>query len=474
MIFIELNFLIFLLIVVFAIVVNARSTESVKIQNGLLLIASYYFYAQWDWRYLTLIIINTLVSFVCALRMVDSRRPGQWLWGSVGISLSILCIFKYFNFFMESAIAVLDRMSVHVHPATLNVLLPVGISFYTFQTIAYMVDVRRGKLAPETDIVKYATFVSFFPQLVAGPIERAPNLLPQFDRLWKYDEQRIIEGLRLILFGFVLKVVVADKIAPVVDTIFATDAAKANGGDYLLGSIYFAFQIYGDFCGYSTIAIGVAKILGVELMTNFRTPYFAASFQDFWHRWHISLSTFFRDYVYFPLGGSRGSNLDTYRNIMVAFTLSGLWHGANWTYVIWGVYHGVLLCIERILASGFKSLPKAGHIGGLLKIPVVFFLTCIGWVIFRSETIGGAWQMIATIFTDPGIPARNRAVIPFVLFALVIDFLWAKDTRLEHFGFVRNEKVDQVVRWAAYSLMLWICASHWGFNAGKEFIYFQF
>ena len=474
MIFTTIGFWEFYLIVILLIFINARVTQSVKAQNCLLLIASYYFYTQWNWRYLVLIIINTLVSFFSGLCIKRSGKPKLYLIFAVLVNIGILSIFKYYNFFINSFTILLNALSINTSHMTLSVLLPVGISFYTFQNIAYVVDIYKNRMEPVTDLIKYSTFISFFPQLVAGPIERARNLLPQFDRLWKFDEKKWIEGLRLILFGLTLKILVADNLDNFVNLLFSMPPSVASGGDYLLGSFYFAFQIYGDFCGYSTIAIGVAKILGIELMTNFRTPYFSFSFQEFWHRWHISLSTFFRDYVYIPLGGSRVSEIKIYRNILITFALSGLWHGANWTFVIWGTYHGILLCIERLSKNRFSMIRRHELISKITGSIITFSLTCFGWIIFRSESIDHLYGILKTIPFKFSFPTENLSGLKFVFCAIIIDILWIKDTRLERFV-MNTEKLDKrKIRWLIYTAMLWLFLSYAGIKNGAEFIYFQF
>ena len=475
MVFSDLQFWWFFVVVLLLVVVAARVTRSIALQNVILLVSSYYFYGQWDWRFLSLIVISTLVDFVCALQM-DKGGPGRknWLLASLATNLGILGFFKYFDFFITEAVTGLNALGIDASASTLRVILPVGISFYTFQTLTYTIDVYRGQLKPTKDLLSFATFVAFFPQLVAGPIERAANLLPQFNKLWRFDEEKTTQGLRLILFGLALKIVVADNLAPMVDEIFGNPDAF-NGGELALGALYFGFQIYGDFCGYSTIAIGVAKILGFELMTNFRTPYFATSIQDFWRRWHISLSTFFRDYVYIPLGGSRVSETKRNRNLLVTFIVSGLWHGANWTFIFWGAYHGTLLVIQnRLPKLRFEFLPPVAKT--FVFACVTFFLVSIGWVIFRAASMGDAFSFLYDSVARFDIPTTNRSGVLYVLFALMLDALWRNDTRLEtvsFFGLQPNRAM--LVRWSAYVFAFWAIVIGVANRSGvQQFIYFQF
>jgi alginate O-acetyltransferase complex protein AlgI len=475
LIFSDLDFWWFFVAICAIVFVTAKTIRSVALQNVVLLVGSYYFYAQWDWRFLSLIVISTLVDYTAGLQMSrEGANRKHWLVFSLVTNLGILGFFKYFDFFVTEAVHGLQAIGVDASASTLNIILPVGISFYTFQTLTYTIDIYRGHLKPTKDLLAFATFVAFFPQLVAGPIERASNLLPQFDKLWKFDEEKTVQGLRLILFGLALKVGVADNLAPLVDDIFA-QRESLNGGVLALGSVYFAFQIYGDFCGYSTIAIGLAKILGFELMTNFRTPYFSTSIQEFWRRWHISLSSFFRDYVYIPLGGSRVGERKRNRNLLVTFTVSGLWHGANWTFVFWGVYHGVLLVMQnRMWKPSITIVPPA--VSRFISGCFTFFLVCVGWVIFRSESITDAYFYLLDTFTKFAIPDVKRSGVLFVLLAVLLDVLWRKDTRLESVDFLGlRTNPAMLVRWCSYVLMFWVIVVATANRSGiQQFIYFQF
>ena len=317
-----------------------------RLQNGILLIASYVFYGFWDWRFLALLFVSTVVDYNLALLIEKSESPGErkaLLAASICVNLGILGFFKYFGFFAESFASLLNSFGFQSSTPFFNIVLPVGISFYTFQTMSYTIDVYRRKLPATRNFFDFALFVSFFPQLVAGPIERATKLLPQVLQPRKFSQSNFVEGFYLIILGLFKKVVIADNMAPIVNYIFSRDVSTLSGAEVLVGVYAFAFQIYGDFAGYTDIARGVAKWLGFDLMLNFRMPYFATSPSDFWQRWHISLSSWLRDYLYIPLGGNRQGTLLTYRNLMLTMVLGGLWHGAAWTFVAWGFFHGLIL-----------------------------------------------------------------------------------------------------------------------------------
>ena len=320
-----------------------------KIQNILLVVASYFFYGWWDWRFLSLLILSSLTDFVIGIKISSQLKkekravtsPKFWLIVSLVTNLGILGFFKYFNFFIESFVSLLAQFGISQSYATLNIILPVGISFYTFQTLSYTIDIYRRKIEPTKDIVSFFAFVSFFPQLVAGPIERATNLLPQFNKKRIFDYEKAVVGMRQILWGLFKKIVIADNCAVYVNMVFENPQDQ-TGSTLLLGAIFFAFQIYGDFSGYSDIAIGTARLFGFNLMQNFAFPYFTRDIAEFWRCWHISLTTWFRDYLYIPLGGSRVSKTKLVRNTFIIFIVSGFWHGANWTFIVWGAFHALL------------------------------------------------------------------------------------------------------------------------------------
>jgi D-alanyl-lipoteichoic acid acyltransferase DltB (MBOAT superfamily) len=378
-------------------------------RNVFLLIASYYFYACWDWRFLSLILISTLVDYFCGLAMnaqqVDPDRPPPRtrrrkliLLASLVTNLGLLGFFKYFDFFATSAARLLTNLGLRADAATLDIILPVGISFYTFQTLSYTIDVYRGKITTERNLLNFAVFVAFFPQLVAGPIERASHLLPQMSRPSRITWERLCTGFYLICWGMIKKVVLADNIARVVDTMFAR--ASPSGFETLVGAYAFAIQIYCDFSGYSSIARGTARCLGFDLMRNFNLPYFATNPSDFWRRWHISLSTWLRDYLYIPLGGNRRGKGRAYLNLMLTMTLGGLWHGAAWRYVVWGVYHGLLLCAHRAVQPWLaRHVAPRSTLGrrAWFVVRVFFHLVCLGFLIFRAPTLARAWLMCANV-----------------------------------------------------------------------------
>lgn len=388
MLFNSREFLIFLPLVLIAFaLVRGRHRWLV------LLIASYYFYMSWEPWYITLIVGSTVVDFISGQKIFKSEglEKKLWLAFSLVANLGVLLLFKYYNFFIDNI-----NNSFGKEIPYLQFLLPVGISFYTFQTLSYSLDIYQGKLKPESSFFRFALFVSFFPQLVAGPIERAKNLLPQLRNLQLADNKGFEFGLKLILWGLFKKVVIADNLAPIVDGVYA-DSTFNSSAIYWLASYFFAIQIYCDFSGYSDIAIGVARFFGVDLMKNFNRPYIATSIQNFWSRWHISLSTWFRDYLYIPLGGNRTTFLRWLLNLLIVFLVSGLWHGANWTFVVWGGIHGALLIIGVFIA---KSDFLSGSINKLptwIKQLVLFQLVTLAWVFFRANNVGEAWHMVGAM-----------------------------------------------------------------------------
>ena len=376
--------------------------KNLKLQNALIVVASYVFYGWWDWRFLSLILFSTLVDYLVGRGLAQEKDPGKrklLLWTSIGVNIGFLGFFKYYDFFLENFVSAFSIMGMEIQAGSLGIILPVGISFYTFQTLSYTLDVYRRKLEPTRDFVAFAAFVSFFPQLVAGPIERATRLLPQFYTKREFDYTKAADGMRQILWGLFKKVVIADNCAEYANLIF-NHSAEMNGSTLLLGAIFFSFQIYGDFSGYSDIAIGTARLFGFKLMQNFAFPYFSRDIAEFWRRWHISLSTWFRDYLYIPLGGSRGGTLMKIRNTFLIFLVSGFWHGANWTFLVWGAlnafYFLPLLLTKRnrrnmeIVAAG-KLLPG---IKDLLRILLTFGLTAFAWIFFRAESISHAFMYI--------------------------------------------------------------------------------
>ena len=404
--------------------------KNLKYQNSLILASSYVFYGWWDHRFLSLIFLSTIVDYVIGLNISNQsskKKQKLLLWGSVLFNLSVLGFFKYYNFFVDSWVELFSSVGYEIKSVwTLNIILPVGISFYTFQTMSYTIDIYRKKLEPTKDFISFASFVSFFPQLVAGPIERASNLLPQILKKREFQYDQVIQGLKLILWGMFKKVVIADSLAPIVDDIFS-NYQDFGGGTLWLGAIYFSFQIYCDFSGYSDIAIGTSKLLGFELMSNFKFPYFSRNIGEFWRRWHISLSTWFRDYLYIPLGGSQEGKWKSIRNIFIIFLVSGFWHGANWTFIFWGLFHSILFLptfmfnknrnyTSSIIAAN-TLLPSLKE---FINVVTTFLLVTIGWVFFRSESIGDSFSYLTSMISNINIVTHLSPKISFYILVLVL------------------------------------------------------
>lgn len=483
MLFNSFEFLIFLPIV---FILYWFVFKQLRYQNILIVIASYVFYGWWDKTFLLLIALTTICSYASGLLIKKYREtntnkiltPKAITTINIIINIGILFVFKYFNFFAESFTELLKYFGATPDKITLKLILPVGISFYTFQALSYTIDIYRKKLEPSENIVDFFAFISFFPQLVAGPIERATNLLPQFQKPRKFDYALAVDGLRQMLWGFFKKLVVADNCADVVEQIFTE--SNAGGFRMLFGGIVFAFQIYCDFSGYSDIAIGTAKLFGIKLMRNFNIPYFSRSVGEFWQRWHISLMTWFRDYIYFPLGGSRKGNFKTVLNSLIVFLISGLWHGANWTFVFWGLYNGILISIQRFLPiKKHKDVVASNsifpNIKEVLQMGVTFFLIVLGWIIFRSDNITMAFNYITRIFT---IPDFNLSVI---LWAKKVSFFIALTIAAEWLQRKKKHVLDiepkGILKYHATRIALYaaIFATIFYFSGKiQTFIYFQF
>jgi len=478
MLFNSIDFAIFLPIVFFLywFVVN----RNLRAQNFLLLLASYLFYGWWDWRFLSLILFSSLVDFFIGKALKDEERQGRrkiLLWSSILVNLGFLGFFKYYNFFLENFVDAFKFFGQDISVGSLNIILPVGISFYTFQTLSYTIDVYRKKLEPTKDFIEFAAFVSFFPQLVAGPIERASNLLPQFYTKRKFSSNQAIDGLRQILWGLFKKVVIADNCAEYANLMFNSPDAYSGSG-YLLGAVFFAFQIYGDFSGYSDIAIGTARLFGFDLMRNFAFPYFSRDIAEFWRRWHISLSTWFRDYLYIPLGGSKGGTGMKIRNTFIIFIVSGFWHGANWTFIFWGALNALyflpLLLLNRnrnnleIIAQG-KWLPGLREAGGML---FTFGITVFAWIFFRADSLDHAFNYIARIcseslFSLPDLLPRKTVLL--IAFFLFIEWIG----REQQFAIAKlGLRWNRIFRWGFYYLLIILILVFSGKQ--QEFIYFQF
>src|SRR5579872_2459000 len=403
--------------------------RGLRAQNWLLLVASYYFYAAWDYRFVALLAASTIVDYTCGLamdRITGQRRRRIVMTLSITFNLSLLGFFKYFNFFADNLAALFVALGWHPDFVTLRVLLPIGISFYTFVTMSYVIDVYRREIRPTRNFVDFAVFVAYFPHLVAGPILRATKLLPQIQRPRRIRRDQILEGSWLIVWGFFQKIFVADNLAPLASNVFAPGGHPA-GVNVLLGVYAFAFQIYGDFAGYSNIARGTSKLMGIELVENFRFPYLVRTPQAFWRHWHISLSTWLRDYLYIPLGGNRGTPAQTRRNLLITMVLGGLWHGAAWTFVLWGVYQGVLLVIYRPYAAAVESWRGVRRVAAGL---VMFHLTCAGWLIFRAPSLRDLVTLSGSLMTRFAPSAVDTALMTslalYVLPLLVIHMIEAR------------------------------------------------
>ena len=456
-----------------------------RVQNVLIVAASYVFYAWWAWRFLVLIFITTLLSYLSGLLIEKYRDKAKWICGTnIAINIGILCYYKYVNFFADNLEALINQFGYQLDWVTLDIILPVGISFYTFQALSYTIDVYRRDTIATKDFIAFTSFISFFPQLVAGPIERSTNLLPQFLKPRRFDYTDAVIGMRQILWGFFKKLIIADNCAQLANSIF-DNYQDCNASLLLLGAIFFTFQIYGDFSGYSDIAIGTARLFGIKLMKNFNLPYFSRDIAEFWRRWHISLNKWFIDYVYIPLGGSRGTKAMVIRNILIVFFLSGLWHGANWTFVVWGVYNGIIIAILSLLnlnhkRSGIISensfFPPLKEIG---QIVFTFALVVIGWIIFRAEDMTQAIGYIAglcdsSIISSPNFRDLGLSFIQitFTLFFIVLLQLIDWVQRKQEFGLEISNVNYRLLRWSIYVMFLLIFSVFAG--GQEEFIYFQF
>jgi D-alanyl-lipoteichoic acid acyltransferase DltB (MBOAT superfamily) len=445
-------------------------------QNYLLLAASYYFYACWDPRFLSLLVLSTAMDYACGLavdRIDDQRKRKMFVALSMALNLGMLGYFKYYNFFADSLQAALLRSGVHVKMSHLQVVLPIGISFYTFQSMSYVIDVYRRDIKPTRNFIQFAAFVSFFPHLVAGPIMRPTTLLPQIEKPRRFNLDQFYQGAYLIFWGLTKKVVVADNLALIVDDLFGR-WQTIDGGLALIAIYAFAFQIYCDFSGYTDAARGIAKCLGIELALNFNLPYFATSPQDFWSRWHISLSTWLRDYLYIPLGGSRGSKVKLYRNLMLTMVIGGLWHGAAWTFVLWGFYQGLILVAHRLLRPWLDRVRPVDLVDRAcwkaLRIFVTFHLVCLGWLIFRAKSVPQIEGMLMAIATKAAIPASSY-ILPVALCILPLLLVQVVQYLTKDLDFIF--RTPWYVRSVFYTACFYafVLAGEFG---GSQFIYFQF
>lgn len=479
MLFNSISFLIFLPVIF--ILYWFVTKKNLKWQNLLLLAASYYFYACWDYRFLFLLIFSTGLDYYTGLKMDESatdQKRKWWFWLSVLINLGFLGIFKYYNFFIESFAEGLSHLGFNVNMWTIKVILPVGISFYTFHGLSYVIDVYKKRISAERNFVDYSLFVSYFPLLVAGPIERATHLLPQIKRQRKFSSEDAINGIELMIWGFFKKVVIADSLSIIVNKVYG-DAASYGSVALIIAAVAFSFQIYCDFSGYSDIAIGTSKLLGIDLIRNFNFPYLSRNIAEFWRRWHISLSTWFRDYLYIPLGGSKISKLLSVRNVFIIFIVSGIWHGANWTFIVWGGIHAILFIPSFLIGSNRKYRDDIVHsnkllpsLRDILQIALTFLLVTLAWIFFRSETLGKASEFISNIirntkgknlvFDNTDIIANSVAF--FAFFSISAYLLYRKN------ALIKTKRFMQFT----LSLILLILITLLGQFSKQSFIYFQF
>ncbi|MBP2283030.1 D-alanyl-lipoteichoic acid acyltransferase DltB (MBOAT superfamily) [Flavobacterium sp. CG_23.5] len=448
-------------------------------QNALLIVASYYFYSCWDWRFLFLLVFSTFLDYYTGIRIEKAKKESFrkfWFWLSISLNLGFLGIFKYYNFFASSFAELLNGFGLHSSPLLLNVVLPVGISFYTFHGLSYVIDIYLKRIKAEYNFVDYSLFVSYFPLLVAGPIERATHLLPQVKVKREFDFAKAKEGVCQIIWGLFKKVVIADTCATYANAIF-DHYQSMNSLSLILGAFYFSFQIYGDFSGYSDMALGMSKLFGIDLLRNFNYPYFSRDIAEFWRRWHISLSSWFRDYVYIPLGGSKGSKAKQVRNVFVIFLLSGFWHGANWTFLAWGfinaLYFLPLLLLQKN-RSNIETVQLQWNFSSLkivLSIVSTFSITCLAWIFFRAKSIAIAFDYITRIFTDRKFVSQylENERYSYELLLLVFAFIvveWNSRTTIE--------PISGKYSWLKLALCIAAIITLGTYSDYKEFIYFQF
>jgi D-alanyl-lipoteichoic acid acyltransferase DltB (MBOAT superfamily) len=488
MLFNSIEFALFLPIV---FLIYWSIAKNVKVQNVFLLTASYFFYAWWDWRYLSLVLLCSITNYTAGILMMNTdlqKRRKIILTICCLVSFCVLGIFKYYDFFVTSFVSAFDLIGIHLQAKILHLIMPVGISFYTFHTLSYTIDVYRRKLEPTKDIVSFFLFVSIFPLAMAGPIERATNLLPQIYKRRTFDYALAVDGMRQILWGLFKKAVIADNCATYANQIF-DNYSTLPGGTLLLGAIFFTFQIYGDFSGYSDMALGVGKLLGFNFLKNFSFPYFSRNIAEFWKRWHISLNTWFQDYLYIPLGGSRGTKWQVVRNTFIIFLVSGFWHGANWTFIAWGTYHALLFLPSILLGTNrkYKNIVAENRIlpsiKELFQMGSTFFLVVFGWIFFRANSITEAVHYISRILSKSLFSFQvvgRKTTFLFILICMLVEWMF----RDKQFGLQIDTQSNRYVvgegnllkyrhiRWILYLLLAFIIIIFRGNQA--EFIYFQF
>lgn len=482
MLFNTIDFAIFLPIVF--ILYWFVANKNLKLQNLLIVVASYVFYGWWDWRFLSLILFSTIVDYAVGqglLKQENVTKRKVLLWTSILVNLGFLGFFKYYNFFLDNFITAFSFFGTEIQSNSLNIILPVGISFYTFQTLSYTIDVYKRKLEPTKDFIAFSAFVSFFPQLVAGPIERATNLLPQFYKKRTFDYSKAVDGMRQILWGLFKKIVIADNSAKYANLIF-NNSDDYSGSTLVLGALFFTFQIYGDFSGYSDIAIGTSRLFGFNLKQNFAFPYFSRDIAEFWRRWHISLSTWFRDYLYIPLGGSRGGTWMKVRNTFAIFIVSGFWHGANWTFIVWGALNAIYflpLLLTNNNRNNIETVAQGKFFPSIKEFSLMlltFSLTVFAWIFFRAENIGHAFSYISEIlspslFTIPQFMGMRSALTTIILVVIFILVEWkGRDEQyaIAQLGIKRSRTFRYVMYYAIIIAIIWFGGEE------QQFIYFQF
>ena len=482
MLFNSINFAVFLIIVflIYWFVAN----KNLKFQNLLLLVSSYFFYACWDWRFLFLLVFSTFLDYYTGLKLGESKNQKNrkfWFWLSISINLGFLGVFKYYNFFAETFASSMSQFGYLINPMLLNVILPVGISFYTFHGLSYVIDIYKNRIQAERNFIDYSVFVSFFPLLVAGPIERATHLLPQIKVNRHFDYNNAIDGLKQILWGLFKKVVIADNCAKYANLIF-DNSDHYSGSTLIIGALFFTFQIYGDFSGYSDIAIGTARLLGIDLLRNFAFPYFSRDIAEFWRRWHISLSSWFKDYLYIPLGGSNGNMWMKIRNIGIIFLVSGFWHGANWTFIVWGLLNALYILPSILFQTNRKNLDIVAQgkflpsVKEFCSIVITFGLTVFAWIFFRANNLHHALSIVAQIFSESifKIPYYKDGTLSIPTICLVLIFVLIEWIGRENQYAIATifSKKPKFLRWGFYYLILIVIFIFAGSN--QQFIYFQF